>query len=171
MIHFMKKYIYPFFKILVSVLLILLMGNRNRFIYISNPITQHVVNSICGLIGVFCILQIYLSAANIIKIHEAFVKTSSKAATSTTHKNFHIDEIIALVERNDIIDIRIIAHNKTISIGASSDCNVENSTFFNKLYYVNDEHFSTIDSFKVCLISISCDNLIKVISIDDILVG
>lgn len=167
----MKKYIFPIIKILVSIVIILVIGSRNRFIYISNPVKSEVVNIICGLVGFFCILQIYLSVAGIISIREADSKALPENIASLNYREYHIDEVILLVENNDIIDLRIISNNKIFSIGASSDCKSGSSTFFDKLYYINSENFTSIDIFKSHLLSLVHDKMLKVISIDDLLIN
>ncbi len=70
------------------------------------------------------------------------------------------------VNNNDIVEIRIAVNNSVVEIGASSDCDVKGSRFFDKRFYVEKTEFTNSEDFKKAVELYSHDGKVNVVSID-----
>lgn len=164
-----KSYAYPITKILVCIAFIFSAINRDYIVHIDNKVIDIIVGILCTAMGIVCIYCIYISVFELSQAHEnrkkGTILTDGAIANS---KQYTIDKIIYLVETNDIIEIQIVSKNKAVTIGSSSDCNNGSSKFFDKLYYIGDEMFESIDVFKEKLLPYAVNKQISVIFIDGI---
>ena len=80
--------------------------------------------------------------------------------------NIPIDKVISLSEENDIIEFMIIADDKKIKMGASSD--YEYNKFFDKRYYIGKQEYENIAEFRERVQEISDTGTLKVVSIDGV---
>lgn len=165
----LKSFTYPIVKIMVCVFLIIIIINSNRFVPIDN--TKIFTEIILRLISVGCVLTsifcIYISASEMILIHENRTKMDVVSeGIEKMSKKYSVEELASMVEKNDIIEVQIITDNNVVEIGSTSDCKVGSSKFFDKLYYVGKDEFADIDDFKTSLLAYSVDNEISVIMID-----
>lgn len=81
---------------------------------------------------------------------------------------FTADQIRSLIKKCDIIEIKLFAANKTLTVGATSDFEHLCGRFFDKRYYVAAREFECIDLFLVELSKYSINNLYHVQSIDGV---
>lgn len=79
-----------------------------------------------------------------------------------------VDKIVSLSEENDIIEFMIVTDDKRIKIGASSDCENNGFTFFDKRYYIGKQEYENIAEFRERVQEISDNGTIKVVSIDGV---
>lgn len=164
-----KSYVYSILKILVCVILIIITVNRKRFIQCENLFSDIIIGVVSVLVVVASLLCIYTSVAEMILIHENKEHNKKDMVYSITNSTeYHVNDIVSLLVSNDIIDIEIVLNDGIINIGSASDCHVSDSQFFDKVYYFNDEEFTSLDDFRVKLISISPNGYIKVVAIDGI---
>lgn len=167
----LKSYTYPIVKILICIIVIIILINRNYIVYIEKTYLNIVVGLICAIVGMMCILCVYISFAEIICVSEKRGSTEiSSRIFAEKAKNISVDEVLSLVKNNDIIEIDIIFDNALIKMGTSSDCNYGSSKFFDKLYYIGSEEFIELDKFKLSLNKYSINDLITVLKIDGIFV-
>ena len=80
----------------------------------------------------------------------------------------HIDDVLSQIESNDIIEYQILADDRAILIGASSDNRYGSDKFFDKKYYCDKQEFDTIDELSNALSKYLFDDCLKVMSIDGI---
>ena len=164
-----KSYIYPILKIIVCIVLIILFINSERIIHIDNKVISIIIGILCGAITIVCIYCIYISVFEISQAHENRAKeTVLSNSIIANSKQYTIDEIVFMAETNDIIEVQIISKNRIVNIGSSSDSKNGSSKFFDKLYYIDDEMFESINDFKSELLSYAVDGQISVIYIDGI---
>ena len=141
----LKSYRYPIIKILVCLLLIVLTVVGLNFLYTERVILNFVFSLVRAgavLVFVFCIS---ISFAEMVIIGDRSAET--KIAQRKFADVYSIDQIRALAEKNDIVEIVILFHGKTVKLGSSAECKNGSATFFNKRFYVGDKEFAEIDSF------------------------
>ncbi len=95
------------------------------------------------------------------------IKQKKRKGTSKS-RMLSIDDIVSLVAKNDIIEIELLIGEKTILVGASSDCNKGDSNFFDKRYYVEKDEYDSIVLFVEALNSLDCNDLFEVLLIDGV---
>lgn len=165
----LKSYTYPILKILICLILIIVFINRGQIIHIDNKVVNVIIGVLCTTVGIICIYCIYISVFELTQVHENRAKTNVVLdSTIISSKEYSVDEIVSMAKNNDIIDIQIVAKDKAIEIGSSSDCKAGSSKFFDKLYYVDKNEFADINDFKTSLLSHTVNEKIMVISIDGI---
>lgn len=164
-----KSYTYLIIKILVCVMLIVASINREHIIHIENKVVNVIIGVLCTAVVIVSIYCIYISVFELTKVHENRFKTNIIfESTIASSKDYSIDEIVSMAMNNDIIDIQIVANDKAIGIGSSSDCKAGSSKFIDKLYYIDKKEFADIEDFKALLSSYTVYEKIMVISIDGI---
>ncbi len=167
----LKSYTYPVVKTAIACAIISICLFRNQIIQINSEPMSTVIAIICGILAVLCILCIYVSVAEMFHAHENRTAKRSKLAGACTlnAKDYTVNKIVALAEKNEIIEIEVICKGKIVKIGASSDCKSSDSKFFDKLYYIDDANFATIGEFETALIPLcECGTVLSVIYIDGI---
>lgn len=168
----LKSYTYPIVKLLICILLIVLFIRRGEIIHIDGKIIKVIIGIFCTIVAIGCIYCGYISVFEIFQVHENR-STASTNLDSTINESsaYTIDEIVTMAESNDIIEIKIIANNRIIVVGASSDCKAGNSNFFDKLYYIDNREFKNIKDFKYSLRSYSNNEKLTVTMIDGVMTG
>ena len=162
-----KSYKYPIFKIIISIIFIVILINRSIFFCINNVILKTVVAIACAALVVICILSIYISFNEIILLYEKRHEESIDMREILIRaKKFSVEYIIKLLKSNDIIEIKVMCNNELIRIGASSDCHVDSFEFFDKSYYINDKEFKTVEEIQVYIIENIDSQNILVISVE-----
>lgn len=165
----LKSYTYPIIKCLICIVLLLFLMNTGRFFYIEKTIWRFIVGAICVCIGFSSILCICISVAEMIIIHDNRPKKDNVSIKEIEEcKMYPIDEVMSLVNNNDIIEIRIISNRKIVEIGSSSDSNVGSSKFFDKLFYIGEKEFESLDDFQKELLLYSDNGQISITLIDGV---
>ena len=117
---------------------------------------------------------LFVAVRNLIRALGEFGRVkSNRNSTDSLRKNqkfynISVDKIVSLAEENDIIEFMIIADDKKIKMGASSDCENNSFTFFDKRYYIGKQEYENIDEFRERVQEISDNGTIKVVSIDGV---
>lgn len=161
-----RSYTYPVIKIVLCVLLIIFLVNRNHFFVIHSSVWEIVVRIICFQIVILTVLCIYTSAAEMVLLHER--RTAAAASALPEGRDYRIDELVSVLESNDILEITAAADGKVIRFGASSDCRSGDARFFDKSYYIDDKADIGIGEVKQALKHCTDNDLIHVLTIDDI---
>ncbi len=161
-----RSYTYPVIKIVLCILLIIFLINRNHFFVIQSSFWEIVVRIICFQIIILAVLCIYISAAEMILLRER--RATAAVSDLPEGKDYRIDDLVSLLESNDIIEITAAMDDKVIRFGASSDCRPGDAHFFDKSYYIDDKADIGIDEVKQALKRCTDNDLIRVLTIDDI---
>ncbi len=164
---------FPIIKIIISIIIILLSINRREFYSFFNIEFEGILNIletiIFLIVGVIDIWVIYMSLIEIYYIYEnrAEIK-ESEIAKSLKGKMYLLNEIVLLLDKNDIIEIKIKAGEKIIKIGSSSDCKAGSNKFFDKRFYIESEEYNNIEKFLEKIKIYAKDGKVNVIFIDGI---
>lgn len=140
-----NSYVYSIMRIIVCVITIVITtivripSNSHLF-----EIVFRIVDAIITIIAIFAL---YLSAAEISFVRER-INTKGKHCNDSFVKEYKFDDVILLIEKNDIIDIRIVNHGDIIKVGSYSDSKPGSSVFFDKGYYIDNTDYISIDDFK-----------------------
>lgn len=167
----LNSYTYPIVKIIVFLSLIVLGINRNQIcqIHYSSSTLEEIISILFGAAGVASIFCIYIAVAEIIYTSENRENmTKLSAMQSAKGKLYPINTIVSLINRNDIIEIRIAFQGEAIVIGASSDCKAGSTRFYDKHFYIGKQEYEKIDDFVLALPSYSENEGIFVLSIDGV---
>lgn len=163
------SYTYPIVKIIISIfIIILLIFGKTPFNlqYSWIKILTKIISFILCCSSIMCI---YISVGELFYTYSnRKMITAVEDINPSNLKCFNISEIIVLIDKNDIIEIIIYANQKTMKIGASSDCKYSDSVFFDKKYYIDDAEYDTLDEFKCALLSRLPNDKIWVLFIDGI---
>ncbi|MBQ6877731.1 MAG: hypothetical protein IJO22_04950 [Oscillospiraceae bacterium] len=159
-------YTFPVIKIIVCVLLWPAVWFRRNFYDVSIE---------TEFIGIIIRLALWYSIpvaiGSILEIRETYQKNHKKAKTTkkkTKTKELSIADIIKLSEKNDIIEIKAIINDEYILLGSSSECKTIGYEFYNKIYYIEEKEFETIESFENELKMLFPDNSVEVAKIDGV---
>lgn len=163
-----ETYTYSMIKTAISILIIIILCNRGEIISISNKLGNILITIISLVIGVACIWCIYMSVDEMTELHDRRVAAKRDVAKLNV-KEYTVDEIVEIVEREDVAEIEIRVDNKIINIGAASDTKPSSSVFFDKCYFCEKQEYEAIEDFRNAIIPYSNDGVIEVVSIDGIL--
>lgn len=165
----LKSYAYPIIKIMICVALVLFLINRGHFYSIERISLRIIEGIFCVCLGLASILCIYISAAEMIIVHDNRTQTENVSDKEIEKcKVYSIDEVVIMAEKNDIIEIQIIEDGRCLNVGSSSDCKAGSSKFFDKMFYIGKEEFKNIEDFKKSLTACSTNGELSVIKIDGI---
>ncbi|MBP3495777.1 MAG: hypothetical protein J6K52_06160 [Clostridia bacterium] len=165
----LKTYTYPIIKIIVFTMIALIAIFRNRIFNITSDILNIFVSVFSVILCILCVYLIYISVAEIVHVYD--VRTEEieiQQIEDINIKEFSFDEIMDLVKKNDIIEIKVFSENQVIKIGSSSDYNYSKNVYFNKEYFINQSSYKSFEEFYSELIKYSTKGKIYVMSIDDI---
>ena len=165
----MSTYTYPLMKIVICIAIIPLLIFRDHFIHIEQLIGEIIFGVVCVELGIACILCIEISFAQLLVVHDN--RSKNKKLTSKQIEEgewIPIEKIVTLSRDNDIIEIKVVSKGVCINIGASSDNRPGDSIFFDKLYYIGNQEYDSLEVFMEELKKYSIDGQIPVVSIDGV---
>ena len=159
----LTTYTYPVVKIIICLAVISLSLLRNRIFQFSNTWVNATVTLLCFVLTIAGILCLYISVGEVFH-----TSTNRKNANyqSSEIKHLAIGEIIKMVSENDIVEIEVCKDKKTIKIGASAECEYTSSVFKDKLFYLSNSEYETVELFTKALLELFPDGSIPVLKID-----
>lgn len=164
----LTSYKYPIVKIGICISIILLLifdgcplGTQYLWMKILTKIISFLL--CCG-----SILCIYISVGELFYTHKNRKAKIAANIFPANLKRFNIREIVQLIRQNDIIEIAVFVNEKTVKVGASSDCKFSDSVFFDKRYYIDDTEYNTFDAFQTAFFNCMQSEEISVLSIDGV---
>lgn len=170
-----KSYTPPVLKAALSVLSIVLL-------FLSFPLTRHIsenypfVDIVIKIVNVailyISVLRIYISFGEILALAERREKTKKAAmnpkVAAKKGKCASVNGIISLLDSNDIIEFLIVADEKIIELGATSDSKQGSAKFFNKKFYLGDNEDISIEGLREALEKRSKNGKICILEIDGV---
>ena len=165
-----RSYVRPLLKIPLFIALIVAAIYRDRLFNISNQTVDIIVTVIATLILIVCWLGIYISIGEIMYAHENRQMDSLKQCRIETSLCVQKtkEEIIALVEDNDIIELVAVIGKDCVELGSASDSKPSSSKFFDKKYYIDKTEYENIEEFANVLKGLSKEDTVYVYSIDGV---
>lgn len=159
----LTSFTYPVVKILICISVIIFSIVHNRIFRLSSSWANAVVAVLCFLLTIISILCLYISVGELFH-------TASNRRNTHCHpldvKQLTIEVITKIVSENDIVEIEVCTDDKTIIIGASSECKYSSSVFEDKLFYISNSEYDTIELFTEALIDLFPNGIIPVSKID-----
>lgn len=140
----LTSYTYPLIKITICISVIFLCIIRNQLFHLSIPLVNVIVTAFCFVLTIVSILCLYISIGEIFHIHTNRRKVNYQPLDI---KLLTIETVTKIASENDIIEIELYTDNRIIEIGASSECEYSSSVFKNKLYYISNSKYDTIELF------------------------
>ena len=115
--------------------------------------------------GVICALV----EINIVRKHRRSPKTRQPVSgrEKAAGKPFSLEQLAALAEENDIVELRLLHGSRTVTAGSSSDYTPQKG-FFDKRYYVGSKEMETIDDFRRALEPYAPGSTVTVLTIDGV---
>ena len=114
---------------------------------------------------IFSILWLYISIGELFHTF-ANRRHINKNYQFVNVKQLKTEAITKIVSENDIVEIEVYDGNKIIPIGASSDCKYSNYIFKDKLFYISDSEYETVEIFAEALIALFPTGSVPVYKID-----
>ena len=149
--------------IILSVLIILLLANRNIiFGKIENEGFSLAVGIVSAVIGVGCIFILVYSVKSIIS------KKHKETKVSDPSVRFTALELVALAEKCDVVEILAAANNDVVRVGTTSDSLPGKSQLFDKKYYIGEYFYDDANAFQQALCEKFPDGIIDVVKIDGV---
>ena len=161
------NYTYPLTKIVVSALIMLFSIFRNSLFVISSKPLNFLVTLLCLIATLASVLCIYIAVGELFYVYKNR-KANLPERKPTTAIPYDLETIKRLVQENDIIELEIRTTEGIIQIGASSDCKVDSSVFFDKRFYIGENEYLTTEKFEEDLLRYAVDKEIHVITIDGV---
>ena len=159
---------YPILKLIIVLLVFAFVFSTALKLRLPNEWVTWVLRIVCAQIIILCVLAIYISVGEIFIVFENRNKRKKKKHSSLDAKHLTIETISRIVSENDIIEIEVSISDEIIKIGASADCKHSSSVFENKLFYISNSEFKTIELFKEALVDLFPEGVILVLKIDDL---
>ena len=161
----LTSFTYPVVKIISCLSVIILIFMRDHIFRFSNLWADVAVTVLCVLLFMASILCLCISIGELFIVY-ANLKTTNYQLSDATQLT--IDAVTKLVSENDIVEIEVYTDNKPIKIGASAECDYSSSIFTNKLFYISNSEYETIERFTEALIELFPDGIIPVLKVDDL---
>lgn len=159
-------YTFPVIKIIVCVLLWPAVWFRDIFYSLDKePLTVKQILFICLYMSLAFLLGAILEVKAIYKKRH---KKAKPAKSKSKTRMLSVSDIIKLSGENDIIEIEAIINDEYILLGSSSECKTIGYEFYNKIYYIEEREFETIESFENELKMLFPDNSVEVAKIDGV---
>lgn len=169
----LKSYIYPISKIVVFISFFIIsfvadkiLLKKLRTVHLGIGISVKIIGLILIVISIYCI---YVSIAEVLYIYENRKEEKEKRLYQRIeYVSYSIDKVKCIVEKNDIIEIKIKTAMGILKIGSSSDCKPGSNVFFNKRFYIEDSEYGAIEDFLDKIKCCAKEDILNVISIDGI---
>ena len=159
----LTSFTYPVVKTIICLSVILFSIVRNRIFSFSSAWANVVVTIVCFVLTIVSILCLYISIGELFHTHSNRMNINYQPLDV---KRMTIEAVIKIVCENDIVEIEVSTDNKTIKIGASSECKYSSSIFEDKLFYISSSEYDTIELFKEALIDLFPKGIIPVSRVD-----
>lgn len=159
----LTSFTYPIVKITICLLIIVLCLARNRLFYIPTLWINAIITALGFLLLIASILCLYISIGELFHTYTNRKKINYQ---SIDVKHLSIEEITKIVSENNIVEIEVCTNNKTIKIGASSECKHSSFVFEDKQFYVSSCEYETISQFREALFDLFPKGIIPVSRID-----
>lgn len=139
-----ESYVWPIAKMLICAAISVLVINRGNII---NRDMNALFDLACSIVGILCLFCIVISVCELTIVHDNRGKKSVSDKRYEKSKKIPIEDIIAMVEKYDIMEYEIAFDGKVIGLGAMADCEPGCDEFFDKCFYVGKEEFTKIEDF------------------------
>ena len=159
------SYKIPIIKVVTSLLIITACMFRGSIFHVENKLLIFIFSFAAVALVISCVLIVYISCC---EIFATFENTHESVIAKGTYNLMHIDDVLSQIESNDIIEYQILADDRAILIGASSDNRYGSDKFFDKKYYCDKQEFDTIDELSNALSKYLFDDCLQVMAIDGI---
>ena len=160
----LTSFTYPVVKIIICLSIIILSLVRNQIFQFSNSWIYFAVTLLCFVLTMASVLCFYISVGELFHTHE---NRKNMNYHPSDVKQLTIEAVTKIVFENDIVEIEVYADNQTFKIGASSDCEDSSFVFKDKLFYISNSEYDTIEQFTKELIELFPEGTIPVSKIDD----
>lgn len=162
-------YTWPICRILLCLLSYWLLTVVNGSRPMSTPRAVVFVLLIVLTWGLFYGVICALVEINIVRKHRRSPKTRQPVSgrEKAAGKPFSLEQLAALAEENDIVELRLLHGSRTVTAGSSSDYTPQKG-FFDKRYYVGSKEMETIDDFRRALEPYAPGSTVTVLTIDGV---
>ncbi len=168
----LTSYAFPLIRIVIAIVLLVILFFRDTIFHITitNLYVDIIVLCIVGFLAGVLIFNILVSILELCYVYKNRKKAKHHAPNCSIDQTIGMDinEIMALVIENDIIEIKISVNNVLITIGASSDYTLTDGRFFDKEYYIEDAVYKTPEDFRKKLENYANEGQVLVFEIDGI---
>ncbi len=143
------SYTYEIVKIAVSLALIIVGINLKYIIPIqfeSLPLWVDILLRILAAqVVILSVLCIYTSVGELCYVYVN--RSKKKKGEKVYTEKLPIETVIKLVSENDIVEVEACVGAGIIKIGASAESDYSSSRFENKLFYIGNAEYETIEPF------------------------
>lgn len=162
-------YTWPICRILLCLLSYWLLTVVNGSRPMSTPRAVVFVLLIVLTWGLFYGVICALVEISIVRKHCRSPKTRQPVSgrEKAAGKSFSLEQLAALAEENDIVELRLLHGSRTVTAGSSSDYTPQKG-FFDKRYYVGSKEMETIDDFRRALEPYAPGGTVTVLTIDGV---
>ena len=162
-------YTWPICRILLCLLSYWLLTVVNGSRPMSTPRAVVFVLLIVLTWGLFYSVICALVEISIVRKHRRSPKTRQPVSgrEKAAGKPFSLEQLAALAEENDIVELRLLHGSWTVTAGSSSDYTPQKG-FFDKRYYVGSKEMETIDDFRRALEPYAPGGTVTVLTIDGV---
>ena len=150
----------------VSIVLLAFDSGQRKSAHEYAPVFVLLIVLTWGLFyGVICALV----EISIVRKHRRSPKTRQPVSgrEKAAGKPFSLEQLAALAEENDIVELRLLHGSRTVTAGSSSDYTPQKG-FFDKRYYVGSKEMETIDDFRRALEPYAPGGTVTVLTIDGV---
>lgn len=161
------SFLYPVIKIMISTAIVILCVFRRNLVSISAQWINVVISLISFVLVILCILVIYISIGEI--FHTISNRNCHHYLLNDTAQ-YSLDDVIALAQKEDIVEIELLTSEGLVKVGSSSDNAYADALFTDKQYYIGGNVYTTIEAFTEALLSISSNGVLYVLAVDGIMV-
>ena len=165
----LTSYTYTLTKIFACFALWFLAINRDHWILISFKPINVILRAVIIILSLLAVYVFYISVAELYATWEnRQAEKQSKVYSSKQCKSFSKERLLKYLNDNDIIEFEIINNQGFITIGTSSNSKNGSSEFYDKLYYINDNEYTTVEQFSTELDSYGTNGNFLVLTLDGV---
>ena len=159
----LTSYVYPLVKIVLSLLAIAFGVSRNSFLHISGQLGNVFMTILCLILALTSILTMYISIGELCYVYS---NRKDKRCTCNEVQFMSVREIVEILSQSDIMEIDVCDNGTIVRIGVSAECRYSSSVFENRVYYISDQEYTTIDLFLEAISKMFSDGNVPVVAVD-----
>lgn len=152
-------------KIILSIFIVLVCIFRRKLFYISEGWLSVSIAIISLTLVIPSILILYISICELICTYS---NRKHRAASVEDAVFVSVEDIVAIADRDWIVEIEILSQKGILKIGSSADNVYSEEKFFDKKFYVGACEFDSAEEFAEELTFISRDGSLPVLTIDGV---
>ncbi len=144
------------------------------------PTASQLLNILFIIIAFFGLSNMISALMEMLILHELRKKQRLREMPADVVRTlesrlFPVEKVLASLEKDPVLTLQIISDDRLLLVGSTSNCREvhdnllkSHTEFFDTVYYIDEEEYSSIEDFRTALTPYVKDGMIAVHKIDDL---